>query len=735
MPSEKDKYSLKPSNYKINGNLLRAFYNKHGELVFVLDSTISKLKPNVLLVMNADGDRKWDDILSNDYHMDLELVRPKKDNKYQKLDVDYQGLDVYDNLINAYNDDGNVKKALKELEDFRNATIHRSTTERLAASKVIAENARETIERTNDTIVELKAKIKLLKTKLTGLRRGIGKEPTKQSAAKILKAEAQLDVLTNKLQRAKKRLENANKRLAIAEEDITIARKILALLPDIDDQPVKTVKAKSVPQKKKVVPVPVPDDDDDDVDDDDADDDEEETTEDDSWADDDTDESTDDNNDTDDDDDADDTDDNDDDDNNDVKPLFDKDPNIIDENIAFKPISFDETPLPQINDEPEKTDTPDTETDDLPTSFEPSKQAMDMVNLPDMYGENDTDVKLDDAFTGGTDSGVDYSTPEQGADSMLDSLKRIDDEEIHESETMPIPDDTLSTNEQELEPSVVENIDNDIPTQSNEPNTGINVTSVTEQPVNAPAPNMTDNLVRPVSPTTSPIMTNVKQDENKQHKPNLLYYVLLLVLIGLSVFTLWLYQRSNVSNDIVPVLVAEETSTQKQDTPQQPTPDYTDDENDENYNPFVGDGDDNAETVSITSIAENSLNKVTQLANKENAEPQPTVTAKVEQPDTEPDDDVTAPEETATDTDTDEQPVSTAPAPKATVVNKPEYNVTTQDVFVSENTADDTKNSLCNDGSAPDANGCCTGETYTDMGENGFNCCPDDGGDCFPPMF
>ena len=40
----------------------------------------------------------------------------------------------------------------------------------------------------------------------------------------------------------------------------------------------------------------------------------------------------------------------------------------------------------------------------------------------------------------------------------------------------------------------------------------------------------------------------------------------------------------------------------------------------------------------------------------------------------------------------------------------------------------------CDDGSAPDTNGCCAGETYTDMGEAGFNCCPDTGGDCFPPI-
>ena len=40
----------------------------------------------------------------------------------------------------------------------------------------------------------------------------------------------------------------------------------------------------------------------------------------------------------------------------------------------------------------------------------------------------------------------------------------------------------------------------------------------------------------------------------------------------------------------------------------------------------------------------------------------------------------------------------------------------------------------CDGGANPDVNGCCPGETYTDMGDQGFNCCPDAGGDCFPPI-
>lgn len=41
---------------------------------------------------------------------------------------------------------------------------------------------------------------------------------------------------------------------------------------------------------------------------------------------------------------------------------------------------------------------------------------------------------------------------------------------------------------------------------------------------------------------------------------------------------------------------------------------------------------------------------------------------------------------------------------------------------------------LCLDGESPDKHGCCEGELYTDMGDLGFNCCPESGGDCFPPI-
>ena len=43
-------------------------------------------------------------------------------------------------------------------------------------------------------------------------------------------------------------------------------------------------------------------------------------------------------------------------------------------------------------------------------------------------------------------------------------------------------------------------------------------------------------------------------------------------------------------------------------------------------------------------------------------------------------------------------------------------------------------NGLCKDGTKPNKFGCCAGEKFKDMGNLVFACCPDDGGDCYPPI-
>lgn len=41
---------------------------------------------------------------------------------------------------------------------------------------------------------------------------------------------------------------------------------------------------------------------------------------------------------------------------------------------------------------------------------------------------------------------------------------------------------------------------------------------------------------------------------------------------------------------------------------------------------------------------------------------------------------------------------------------------------------------LCSGEVEPDKNGCCPGEVYTNMADLGYNCCPEGGGDCYPPL-
>ena len=64
-------------------------------------------------------------------------------------------------------------------------------------------------------------------------------------------------------------------------------------------------------------------------------------------------------------------------------------------------------------------------------------------------------------------------------------------------------------------------------------------------------------------------------------------------------------------------------------------------------------------------------------------------------------------------------------------------NNTIQNPFASTTTetTETVENVItCDGGVLPDEYGCCPGEVYTDMGAQGFNCCPETGGDCFPPI-
>ena len=692
---------LTSRDYNIADNELRAFYDAAGRLVFVVDYEVNDKKQNVLLVINPDGDRKWDDILENTYSVDLETVRPKKDNKYQKLDIEYSGLDIYADLFSAFDAGYGFDSQLELLNKFRDIVVRRAAAERLVVAETQADNARETIERAKIAIDEQNERARELRAKLSHARKSIGKEPTKQSAAKILRIESQIDATNEKIRRAKKRLDSAQKRLLVASDDADAARGILERVGFVGDDMTDVdlpVVVQAQPVANFTVP-PVP-----------AEVKQYELTTQETKAEDMADEE--------------------------VKPLFDTDPEILDEEIAFKPIDFSlPNPEPAMHSQPAQPEKMVDEYSDAsaiePLSFVPPVSSVE---------EN-------------------LVTEEKPEPSVLDSMVAVESPAgnyVEETQTDFVPTPVAPTYQPE--------------------------------PALAPAPMPADEILpapvdsgfRPVSPITGMVPVPVPGDgEKEKTKPSLVYYLLLLLLIGLSIFTLWFYQKSTGNNalpslggSVMPEIVEE------------PQPEEA-----------AVVADESVAAAEVVQIEETVVEaeKATEPASEPQAEPEPEPVLVQPEPEPEPEPEpviVDAPVVVVEPTDTavpvTKVPVRTAPSlpePEPVVfeteeeilAKKPAYGVSQNEaMFVADDSFETDRVApvevqeeldvvefadtpvvsvdapeyeyeysddymveevpMCEGGAPTDRFGCCPGETYTQIDNGGFVCCPDAGGDCFPPL-
>ncbi len=379
--------------YDIAGNVLHAWYNSDNKLVFVVDETIDEYKPNVLLVVRSDGTRRWDDLLQNVYNIDLELIRPKRDNKYQKLDIEYSGIDVYEDLIDAYENHGDLNAALVDLVDFRDAAVRRAATVRLANAQDEIAQAQITADKAEHTIKCLHNRMNVLRDRLSRQKSYVGREPTKQSASRILRVEAQIESTDEKLVRAEKRIENARRRIEIATDDANAALALLALrrpMVDLDtDGPHRVVDART--KKSDVAKMPVTDEDI-----------ETEEPQDIDMPSDKSDE---------------------------VKPLLDKDPEILDDKIAFKPVDFGDI-KPSYQPELKRPLSPYSAMDDEPkpeTVHDDGDKNDAAFGFPGA-GDNDTDDDSDNDALPRTDiddyDDDDYSDNKK---KKIDNKERTDD--------------------------------------------------------------------------------------------------------------------------------------------------------------------------------------------------------------------------------------------------------------------------------------------------------------------
>ena len=490
MPREKKSFqTLHSVDYDIAGNAFRAWKNDADELVFVLDETIDDFKPNVLLVLNARDDRKWDDILVNDYGINLEDVRPRVDNKYQKLDIEYTGLDVYSQLIDEYERGADVSATIADLIDFRDTAARRAAMARLATANDIIAAGEDTILRAERSKAGLRDRRRNLRNRLANQKEDIGREPTKQSAAKILKTESQIDAVGEKLARADKRIENARHRIAVATEDANAARDLLSRRRDVQVVVTEPVKEQIVvPAKKKAPSIKIK------VSESEKEADGEKSEEpdvpyfpvpdyeyqsqprDEKMS-----------------------------DSEEVKPLLDQDPEILDDEIAFKPVAFDDI-KPRVDE-----------------------------NNPDKKKKEYAEPRVDAENAKNAENVENVARPLEFSNTDSVSQETSYEEKIEETETVEEPPviDTIKTVE---EPKVAD-------TDTTGRTTNTQYENATPIRPAAPAAPVVNNYTRPISPITGNAPVRPVGSDNK--RSNFAYYLLLILLIALSVFTLWLYQKKN----------------------------------------------------------------------------------------------------------------------------------------------------------------------------------------------
>ncbi len=227
---------LKQVHVILNGWDVVGYYWKNDALLFVIDSSMDTLAPDHRLIIKPDSenpDRKWDAILSGDYGIDLETIRPKKDNKYQKLDIEYRGLDIYDSFLRMAINGASDFEMDKILHDLNAVKIHNAVghaERRLNENDSDVEKSNETIVKTQKTIDKLDETIEFFRERLALQRQKNREKPNGLDAAKIIRTEEMIATNQQKQKKSEQRLRRAEKRAAAAKKTADAARQRLLVL-------------------------------------------------------------------------------------------------------------------------------------------------------------------------------------------------------------------------------------------------------------------------------------------------------------------------------------------------------------------------------------------------------------------------------------------------------------------------------------------------------------------------
>ncbi|MCL2629485.1 MAG: hypothetical protein FWD33_02225 [Alphaproteobacteria bacterium] len=206
-------------DFSAGGIEFSAWLDTRDRAAFALDTTRDEVLPDFMIILEPDPlhpDRKWDDILKKDFDTDPEIVRPREDNKYQKLDIQYSGLEYYQAIVNGDDSRG----AVKLLKSFRMNAAAVSAQKRIEDNREILGKVTKTLATTKKTKSKIKSGIHDLTEKLASQRGLVGFEPTKAAASKILKTQSQIEALHEKAKKNETRAKRTVKKIEAAEGEI-----------------------------------------------------------------------------------------------------------------------------------------------------------------------------------------------------------------------------------------------------------------------------------------------------------------------------------------------------------------------------------------------------------------------------------------------------------------------------------------------------------------------------------
>ncbi|MCT4552599.1 MAG: hypothetical protein N4A44_02945 [Alphaproteobacteria bacterium] len=224
-----EKTSLDKFVYKSNDVDFEAFYlpNNKVQPIFVIDHKISDEVIDPILIINpdeTDKERKWDRLLSEKYNVNPMNVRPKKNNKYLKLDVIYKGLNLYRDYVEMpdqriankieHNKLTELLKVCKERLDFLHLDLKRATSTKGTSAKTL-KNLEDHLER---------VKIKLKKIEENPKIEGF--------TAKEERERSKIFELEDKIKSAKRRIKRAEKREAENQEKIEVIKEQIKKIED-----------------------------------------------------------------------------------------------------------------------------------------------------------------------------------------------------------------------------------------------------------------------------------------------------------------------------------------------------------------------------------------------------------------------------------------------------------------------------------------------------------------------